>query len=145
MTLTLRRVLVRPFSYILHTHFSTKKPNVATSQNGDSRLRSTQHQPLSTLILYTVEHFEHVVFVLCLRLVNNNNVWVVRSVGFAEGVLEVLHALFKRRLERGNVEDVVLDLVPARGAGAADNGDCFLELATTSEEFTVEPNIGGEA
>ena len=95
--------------------------------------------------MYTVEHFEHVVLVLCLRLVNNNDVWVLRSIRFAKGVPEVLHALFKRCLERGNVEDVVLDLVPARGVGAADNGDCFLELATTSEEFTVKPNIGGEA
>ena len=85
------------------------------------------------------------VFILRLRLVNNNDVRVVRCIGFAEGVLEVLHALFKRRLERGNVEDVVLDLVPARGVGAADNGDGFLELATTSEEFTVEPDIIGEA
>ena len=85
------------------------------------------------------------VFVLCLRLVNNNDVGMFGSLRFAEGVLEVLHALFKRRLERGNVEDVVFNLVPARGIGAADNGDCFLELATTSEEFTVEPNISGEA
>ena len=111
----------------------------------DSRLRSTQHQPLSTLIVYITEHFEYVVFVLCLCLVNNNDVRVFRSLGFAEGVLEVLHALFKRRLERGNVKDVILDLVPTRGVGAADNGDSFLELATTSEEFTVEPNISGEA
>lgn len=83
--------------------------------------------------------------VLCLRLVNNNDVRVLRSIGFAEDVHEVLHALLKRFLKRGNVEDVVLDLVPTRGVGAADDGDCFLELATTSEEFTVEPNISREA
>jgi len=82
--------------------------------------------------------------VLCLRLVDNNDMWVLRCIGLAEGLPEVLHAFFERLLERGDVKDVVLDLVPARGVGAADDGDRFLELATTSKEFTVEPNISWE-
>lgn len=143
MTLTLRRALVRPFSYILHAHLSTKTQRHKPSEY--SRLRSTQHQPLSTLILYIIEHFEHVLPVLRLRLVNNNDMWVLRSVGLAEGVPEVLHTLFKRLFERWNVEDVVLDFVPAGGVGAADDGDRFLELATTGEELTVEPNISRKA
>ena len=120
----------------------SQKPNV--SQKGDSRLRSTQHQTLSTLTMHAIEHFEHVVLIFCFRLVYNNYVRVLRSIGFSKGVPEVLHTLFKRYLERWNVEDIVLDLVPARGVGAADDGDCLLELATTSKEFTVEPNIRGK-
>jgi len=95
--------------------------------------------------MYTIEHFEHVVLVFCFRLVYNNNVRVLRSIGFSKGVPEVLHTLFKRHLERRHVEDIVLDLVPARRVGAADDGDRLLELATTSKEFTVEINIRGKA
>ena len=143
MTLTLRRALVRPFSYILHAHLSTETQRYKPREH--SRLRSTQHQPLSTLILHVIEHFEHMLPILCLRLVNNNDMWVLRSIGLAEGVPEVLHALLKRLFERWNVEDVVLDFVPAGGVSAADDGDCFLKLATTSEELAVEPNISREA
>ena len=85
------------------------------------------------------------ILVLCLRLVHDNDMRVLWSVGLAEGVFEVLHALFKRLLERWDVEDVVLDLAPARRVGAADDGDRFLEFATTGKEFTVEPNTGWEA
>lgn len=143
MTLTLSRALVRPFSYILRAHLSTRTQCSKPSE--DSRLRSTQHQPLSTLILYIVEPFEHMFPVLRLRLVNNNDMWVLRGVRLAEGVPEVLHALLKRLFEGWNIENVVLDLAPAGGVGAADDGDRFLELATTSEELTVEPNISREA
>lgn len=83
--------------------------------------------------------------VSCPYLVDDNNMRVLGSTGLAEGVPEVLHALFKWLLKRRYVEDVVLDLVPTRGVSATNDGDCFLELATTSEEFTVEPNITREA
>jgi len=94
MTLTLRRALVRPFSYILHAHLSTESQRYKPREY--SRLRPTQHQPLSTLILHIIEHFEHMLPILRLGLVNNNDTSVLRSVGLAEGVPEVLHALLER-------------------------------------------------
>jgi hypothetical protein len=86
-----------------------------------------------------------VLLVLCLRLVDDNDVRVLRSIGVAEGIFEVLHTLFKRLLERWNIEDVILDFIPARRVGTADDGNRFLELTTTGEEFTVEPDISWEA
>lgn len=45
MTLTLRRVLVRPFSYILHAHLSTENTTSAKNGTHDSGRRSINPSP----------------------------------------------------------------------------------------------------